>query len=333
MQEPSSGWFGRVRRALLPDLSPADQPPAPTLSNTRLLDELKASFADSVQRESVGSALLFNAHYLIVLHPDTYEDRLSALPVVVDQAVRAFNEQIEYYRATYPDVQPVASHWFFKFGGAVEFGGDPIWPGDVRVVGTLTGLLPGNGANAATGNVKATRRVQQTNKFEQIDFNLAAFGHIDFREPGAFVVPFGHRANVPSPAAQPTPVVQRTAPVPRPAVGVFATLEGHVGDTNEGFRYEMRDREIVIARREPDNEAYQNYLRIGSGYVSNPHARIRYDDASGTFQLAAYSRHETRIDGHVIAPSDPANPQWHPLPNPVQILLNSMVTLTFQGKM
>jgi hypothetical protein len=333
MNEPASGWLGRIRRALLPDLAPAtDQPAAPTLSNARILDELKANFIASVQHESVGRALLFNAHYLIVLHPDTYEDRLYSLKAVAKQAVLVFKEQIEQYRATYPDVEPVASHWYFKFSGAEEFRGEVIQPGDLRVVGTLTGQLPGRGGSAASTNVKATQRVKQTNRFEQIDFNLAAFGPIDFSDLGQHTEPITDGTNVPRPATATPLIAQQTKPVFRPPMGIFATIEGHMGDTGENFSYDMHDREIVIARREPDNEAYPNYLRIGSGYVSNPHARIRYDDASGTFQLAAYSRHETRIDGQVIPPSDAANPQWHPLPKSAQILLNGMVTIKFNGE-
>lgn len=91
----------------------------------------------------------------------------------------------------------------------------------------------------------------------------------------------------------------------------------------------MQDREVVIARQEPDNEAFDNYIRLASPYVSNPHARIRYDAASKQFQLAAFSRHETRLNEQIVARSEPGNPVWIPLPSPSQVLLNGVVTLTF----
>lgn len=92
----------------------------------------------------------------------------------------------------------------------------------------------------------------------------------------------------------------------------------------------MRDREIVVARKEPDNQHFPSYLRLESAYVSNPHARIRFNDATNSFQIASFSRNETRVNEQLIPRSEPANPQWHALPDTAQILLNSMVTLNFQ---
>jgi hypothetical protein len=91
----------------------------------------------------------------------------------------------------------------------------------------------------------------------------------------------------------------------------------------------MRDREIVIARKEPDNQQFPNYLLLESVYVSNPHARIRYNESTQRFELASFSRNETRVNERVIQRSEPAEPQWHELPDEAQILLNSMVTLQF----
>jgi hypothetical protein len=339
-KKPGNPIFGKLSQWLVP-ASDSYTPTTNTspVTNNRLLTEILANFDDSVNRESVGSSLLFNAHFLILLHPDTYEDRQNAFPVVVGEVVSAINTRILSLRSQYGRVSPVASAWFFKFGGGTEFGGEPILPTDVRVVGSLTGLLPGNTpptGPAGAGNLKATRRVQQTNRYEKVDFNQDAFRHIDFREPGAFVVKFSHETtgtvapqSVNTSLAMEPPISPGTVSTPRPVNAALAQLRYYMAETNDENTYQMRDREVVIARRSPDNQNFPNYLLLESGYVSNPHARIRYNDATNSFQIASFSRNETRVNETLIPRSEPASPVWHTLPNDAQILLNSMVTLHF----
>lgn len=340
-KQPGNPILGKLGQWLVP----ASDSNAPTLAtspvtNTRIMNELVANFDDSVSRESVGNSLLFNAHFLILLHPDTYEDRQNAFPVVVSEVVSAFNARISALRSQYGRVSPVASGWFFKFGGGTEFGGEPILPTDVRVVGSLTGLLPGStpaAGPASAGNLKATRRVQQTNRYEKVDLNQNAFRQIDFREPGAFVVKFSHdKISTTAPQSGSTgsatgkPIGPGAMSMPRPVNAALAQLRYYGVEASNETTYQMRDREVVIARKSPDNQNFPNYLLLESGYVSNPHARIRYDDATNSFQLASFSRNETRVNEALIPRSEPASPVWHTLPNEAQILLNSMVTLHFQ---
>ncbi|WP_332369190.1 hypothetical protein [Spirosoma telluris] len=114
-------WLHKLGNLLVP----SSQPPTVSsgkVTNKRILDELVASFEDSIHRESVGTSMLFNAHFLVILHPDTYEERQNAFPVIVDEAVKSFKAIIESQKGQYERVAPVASSWFFKFGGGREFG-------------------------------------------------------------------------------------------------------------------------------------------------------------------------------------------------------------------
>lgn len=331
MSNQSGGWLGKLGNLLVP---PSQQSPAQAaaVTNKRILDELVASFEDSIGRESVGSSMLFNAHFLIILHPETYEARQNAFPVIVNEAVDAFKQCIDQQRERYERVSPVASSWFFKFGAGREFGGEPVGPADVKVVGALTGILPGNAQGQSAEKLNVTRRVKQTNRYEKVDVDLHTFQHIDFREPGAFVVKFNFQ--LPAPASQRVPVVGATASgspaLPRSLSGGLAEINYYIAELNKEATYLMRDREIVVARKEPDNQHFPNYLLVESAYVSNPHARIRYNDATSSFELASFSRNETRVNEQLIPRSEPASPQWYSLPDNAQILLNSMVTLNFQ---
>ncbi|QMW04187.1 FHA domain-containing protein [Spirosoma foliorum] len=331
MANRPEGWLGKLGNLLVP----ASQTPTNsvnTVTNKRILEELVASFEDSIHRESVGKSMLFNAHFLIILHPDTYEDRQNAFPVIVNEAVNAFKAIIESQKGQYAYVAPVASSWFFKFGGGREFGEQEVTPSDIIVVGALTGILPGNGQAQSSERVNVTRRVKQTNRYEKVDVGLTMFQHIDFREPGAFVVKFNFDSSVPSPKS---PVgsagaTQHAAQLPRSLSAGLAQIDYYIAELNKENTYLMRDREIVVARKEPDNQHFPNYLLVESVYVSNPHARIRFNDATDSFQIASFSRNETRVNEQLISRSEPANPQWYTLPDNAQILLNSMVTLHFK---
>ena len=92
----------------------------------------------------------------------------------------------------------------------------------------------------------------------------------------------------------------------------------------------MKDKEIVIARKENANMGYNNYMLIDSAFVSNPHARIRWNDTTGKFQIASFSSHETRVNEMVVNKSEAGAPQWFELPDKCQVLLNGMVTLEFK---
>lgn len=334
MANQPGGWLGKLGNFIVPP-SPTDTTPTDTVSNKRILDELVAGFDDSIRRESVGASMLFNAHFLIILHPDTYEARQNAFPVVVDEAVRAFNAVIEARKGQYERVSPVASSWFFKLGAGREFGGESVAPTDVNVVGALTGILPGNAlASAAPDKVNVTRRVRQTNRYEKVDVDLSTFQHIDFREPGAFVVKFNFGLSV-VPVQPPVVVGGATkagAPtLPRSLDAGLARINYYIAETNRETDYLMRDREIVVARQDTDNTHFPNYLLLESAYVSNPHARIRFNDTTQSFQIASFSRNETRVNEQLIPRSEPASPQWFDLPGKAQILLNTMVTLNFQA--
>lgn len=333
MEKPPNRLWDQLGSLLVPKRKPH----LPEMvTNERILHELIRCFQTSLNRQSIGTSLLFDAHYVIILHPASYAERLAALPVIVNEAVNAFYERINQRNPASGRIITVASHWHFKFGPGTEFDGRPVTPADVEVIGSLTGASLENDslpASPAGSNLKATRKVKNTNVYQKLDLNLPAFSHIDFRESGAFAVRIDparlNRDEEPAPASLPVVAVVPPAPGPvRP--DALARIDCYMADQNTEETYWMKDREVVIARQEPDNEPFANYIRLASPYVSNPHARIRHDAASGQFQLASFSRHETRLNERVVDPSEPGNPVWVELPSPSQILLNGVVTLSFE---
>lgn len=316
MKKRSGDFFGTLKNWLVPEGREAPMP----ITNNVMLEELMACFDNSCRTESVGSSLLFNMHFLIILHPDVYEQRLPSFPVVVKEAVKSFYRKLQAYQKNFEDLSPVSSHWQFRFGPATDFNQEKIGPHDLRVVGMLTGLRAGNSADSRQ-TARVTMKSKVTNLFDKMDLNLEVLRHIHFAESGSFTVKFSNELSLGGGALLKQARFHENG---------LARIEYYLGDKNKGDVYVMKDTEIVIARREPENERYSNYLLLDSPYVSNPHARIRFNENTGKFQIAAFSTHETRVNERVIAKSDTGNPQWFDLDPKSQVLLNGIVTLHFK---
>jgi hypothetical protein len=319
MKKRSGDFFGVLKTFLVPDSDRVDPIP---ITNNDILKELLDCFDNSCKKESVGASLMFNMHFLVIFHPDVYEQRLPSLPVVVKEAVKMFYKKLQTYRKHYEDLSPVSSHWQFRFGPATDFNQEKIGVHDMRVIGMLTGLKAGNsGMGEGRQTAKVTMKSKATNVFDKMDINLDVLRHIHFAESGNFTVKFSSELSLTGGS------LLKQA---RNMESGLARIEYFMGDKNKGDGYIMKDTEIVIARKEPENQGYSNYLLLDSPYVSNPHARIRFNESTGKFQIASFSGNETRVNEVVIARSDAENPRWFDLEDKSQVLLNGLVTLQFK---
>jgi len=325
MKKSPGDFFGTLKNFLVPT---ERQYAATVITNNIILEELLDCFDASCNTESVGSSLLFNMHFLVILHPDVYEQRLASLPVVVKEAVKLFYKRLQVYKKKYEDIAPVSSLWQFRFGPATDFHGEKITPGDIRVIGMLTGAKINNIQADTRSTSKVTMKSKVTNVFDKMDLNLDVLKHIHFAENGHFTVKFSNDLSLN--ATSPGSTLPKQT---RNMQNGFAQIEYHMGDTNKGGVYIMKDTEIVIARKEADNQGYSNYLLIESRYISNPHARIRLNEITGKCQIASFSANETRVNEVIVARSNAENPQWTNLEPESQILLNGIVTLAFKQQL
>lgn len=315
MKKKDQGFLTRFTNFFVPL---PDKPSS--ITNNTILQELLSCFEDSCRHESVGSSLLFNTHFIIVLHPDVYESRVASLPIIVKEAVKIFYRRLAQLKKGYEDISPVSSAWHFRFGPGTEFNHESLGVNDIKVIGMLTGFKESMGNHEPTRNAttKVTMKSKKTNVYDKMDIDLQSLRHINFLENGTFSVKFNSDLQVGSAALT-------------SAGNGIATIEFYMADKNLQETYTMKDKEIVIARKEPGNQGYPNYLLIDSSYVSNPHARIRFNDSSQKFQIASFSGNETRVNEKIIPRSEPASPQWQDLQDAAQVLLSSMVTLKFKN--
>jgi hypothetical protein len=299
---------------------PTDPLSIKEVTNSAMMSELLFCFQNSSRKESVGKSLLFDMHFLVILHPETYESRLPSLPHVVNETVKAFYATLTKMRKRCDKIVNISHVWHFKFGPASEFNNETIKVNDIKVIGMLTGLKQHSFAGVPTSNARVTMRAKVTNVYDQMHINLQIFTHINFLESGTFEIKFSPELKLGDHSMQ----------QPGIAEGGLASIEYYIASKGEGGKYTMKDKEIVIARKEAGNQVHPNYLLIDSEGVSNPHARIRYNEKSRNFQIASFSRNETRVNEIVIDKSELDSPRWSDLPDNSQILLNAMITLEFR---
>jgi hypothetical protein len=311
------GFKENIRKFLMPEGDREEE-----VSNNSILNELISCFDDSCQKQSVGRSLLFNMHFLVILHPDTYDARVQSFAPIVNEAVKAFYIRLAQQKIKYDELIPVSSVWHFKFGPASMFNNESIRVKEVKVIGVLTGLKHHStgGNDFAASATKITMRVKATNAYDKMDINPQVFKHINFLESGTFEIKYSSDLNLSA-----TPVQQQSFI----ETGI-ATIDYYVGNTGMAGKYIMKDKEIVVARNDTNNAAYSNYLLIESAGVSNPHARIKYNESEKKFQISSFSSNETRVNEILINKSELDNPRWSDLPDNSQILLNMMITLQFK---
>lgn len=314
----------KFQQLLVPDNTAAQRR---EVTGNDILSELVACMKASCDTEIIGSSLLFNMHFLVILHPDTYEARKYAFPAIAKEAVKAFYQELKKRQPKYDEIMPVSREWIFRFGPGTQFGSEPIPPDELRVIGMLSGLHDDTVAerNVLSGATKVTMKSSVTNVFNRMSINPDAFRGIEFTEDGNCSIRYS--ANLELDGAAPAPARAKSHTVTQR--DAFAEIRFYTGDSHAEGSYLMKDKEIVIARREPENLGYNNYLLIDSPYVSNPHARIRYNEAARSFQIASFSRNETRVNEQLVPQSSPDNPQWTDLKDQAQILLNATVTIRF----
>ena len=318
MNNQPRGFFGAIKSLIIPDNAAVQQA---ELDNNAILAELLACFDRSCKKESVGSSLLFNMHFLVVLHPDVYSDRLASFPVVAKEAVKAFYKKLQSYKQHYEEISPVSMQWNFRFGEGDIFNGEKMQPGDIHVIGMLTG---GKENSSPAGNTtKVTMKSRRTNLYEKMDINLDLLQQVNFIDTGSFTIRYSADLRL--------PVTGSNGKNGRSIDAGIANIKYYLADKNVDGSYTMRDREMVIARKDPANQGYSNYLLIDSSFVSDPHARIRLNEGSGKFEIASFSRFETRVNEELVPRSEPGQPQWFDLPNESQVLLNASVTLHFSA--
>jgi len=218
--------------------------------------------------------------FYVYLHPDDHKRLEGILPLVVEQARRALDEEVKRageksaadklrtWLSKEPaptPIEPPREGWDIRFEPDLD---GEMQPGDIAVASELVLPAPAEFAGSRTRRVTTLQSGGKTSRREQVVEGPAGTG---------------------APAA-----------LPRPSDGtVFATLT--YDDQQGPHRFSMTKNEIVVGR---GGVGYWVDVKVQtSADVSREHIRLRRDAASGQFYLKDLSTLGTTIDGQAVPSS------------------------------
>jgi pSer/pThr/pTyr-binding forkhead associated (FHA) protein len=218
--------------------------------------------------------------FYVYLHPDDHKRLEGILPLVVEQARRALDEEVK--RASEKSAADKLRTWLSKEpaptpieppreGWDIRFEPDldgEMQPGDIAVASELVLPAPAELAGSRTRRVTTLQSGGKTSRREQVVESPAGTG--------------------------------ASAALPRPSDGtVLATLT--YDDQQGPHRFSMTKNEIVVGR---GGVGYWVDVKLEtSADVSREHIRLRRDAASGQFYLKDLSTLGTTIDGQAVPSS------------------------------
>ncbi|WP_421828344.1 FHA domain-containing protein [Larkinella sp.] len=303
---------------LLPKLSKTEKQ---EVTNERLRAEILECFDFSIKKKRVGNIAIFDMHYIIIMSPEAFQEIFQTLPYVVKVVINDFYKRLKKIKKS-SEIGSVSSNWVFQFAPGKEFNGEKV--DSLIIMGAPTGYNMNENQNNGQAKIKVTIKSKKTTEFERLDLNQDAFKGIDFRATGVFAVKFN-----------PELEWGETSTLTRSKGATLANIEWYLGDQNKEGAYAMKVSEIVIARDTDQDKSIHrgkpNYLLLDSKWISDIHARIRFQEANRQFQIASFSRNETRVNEQLIPRSEAANPKWVNLPTPAKITLNTTVVLKFES--
>lgn len=300
---------------------------ASKITNKVLLNELVTHFKQQMEELSVGRRLLYPMSFNILMHPDDYNMTKESLPFVLPEVVSEFYAAIKKEKDKYVDgvnYVPPATYWFFQFS-ACQFGDKDGQEGLLergRII-TTANLTTFDIQKAQSGGVRSEANVHLSVKCQNSDvnannINMKALLGMDILSEGTYKFNFDKNMN------EDTNVINAAATQQEKG---WATLRWSEG--SENLTYTMVDTYIDISGS-AETRKNRSICPVNSDAVAVSHVQIRYDQATQTFQLAAFAK--TRLNSREVPLSTAGTPNWVSLPRyNSKLFLNDAVSIEFNA--
>ena len=174
------------------------------LSNQKLLDDLLVLFKDTLEKESVNTAMLFPMYFEILMHPADYKDRKDALAVILPEFISAFKSVIEENKKRFPNVKNVSTKWVFQFSPCRVDGELTLEDGNIIKVerGKLIKSArlfynEGKGADVKVeSNIKVSVKCDNSDVMNIAYLNYEALKSVDILEDGLYMYSFENASRI-----------------------------------------------------------------------------------------------------------------------------------------
>lgn len=297
------------------------------VSNSDLMEDIVGLFKYGMEKESVGTRLLYPMSFYILMNKDDYDDRKKALPIIVPEIVKKFYAIIKQKEEEYQNVEPVSKKWVFQFSPCQFDSSVETEDKDVFTVsrGNIMSTCELYNDNIdrfedlqVERNIKVSIKCKNSQVIKTGNLNLQALAGVDILEEGFFTYKFDEK-RIGSENISPTSVLPPIVADNKP----FATLSYDFNGMR--YTYEMKSSPIYISGRN-DTRSDGSIFKVESVNVINGHVSIRQNN--GSFEMCAFA--ETRKNEILVPISEPDNLKWVPLPDNSAILMNGDIQVTFK---
>lgn len=297
--------LNKIKKWLLPEEEEEEK----TLTNQALVDQVVASFKETIERESFNKRMMYDCSYLVLMRPEDYKHSELRLAGITEGILDEFYDFIQLKKEQFPRYQPIASFWDFQYCPA-ERGVDneEIEAGTVQVVSAATSEK--SWTELSSEQIKVSISSKHS-KYSKYDLNPHTFANIDILSKGHFRIKFNQEFFGRSAAAG---APQSGATSKNPPNDRYATIQF----VKNKLRYTFAMHEKVLKISKPI-EGHPNtpgvlYIDEPSGSLQKEHLMIKYEEAARAFYIALFA--EAFVNEQKLALSSAAeSPVWHPLRN------------------
>lgn len=295
--------LNKIKKWLLPD----EEDDEKRLTNQALVNQVVASFKETIERESFNKRMMYDCSYLILMLPQDYHHAELRLAGITEGILDEFYEYINERKNQYPRFDPIGSFWDFQYCPA-EKGIDntEIEPGAVQVVSAPTSEKSWTELSSEQIKVSVSSK---HSKYSKYDLNPTTFANIDILSKGHFRVKFNKDlfASEASPTATTnTSVTQKK--------DKLATIQFVLN--KQRYSFPMREKQLKITKAIEGLTSTATLLCINepSGSLQKEHVMIRYDENARMFYIALFADAFVNEQKLELSRSGD-NPVWHPLKN------------------
>lgn len=296
------------------------------LSNQKLLDDLLILFKNTLEKESVGSTMLFPMYFDILMHPDDYKDRKDALAVVLPEFISAFKSVIDENRTKFPNVKNISTKWVFQFSPCRVDG--ELTLEDGRIIKVERGKLiksarlfynEGKGADVKVeSNIKVSVKCDNSDVMNIAYLNFEALKSVDILEDGLYMYSFENASRIDTKEEK---IKNEAISNVEPIATLTYTYQG------QRFHYLMKDERISISGRKDKRNA-RMVFKVENDNLLNDHVQIKYEKNDNEFYLCAFGK--TKLNQHSLELSEGGNVKWVKLANNSSIFMNDEIKVQFE---
>ncbi len=277
------------------------------LTNQALVDQVVASFKETIERESFNRRMMYDCSYLILMKPDDYHHAELRLAGITEGILDEFYAYINEKKVQYPRYDPIGNFWDFQYCPSQKgIDNVDIEPGFVQVISAPTSEK--SWVELSSELIKVSISSKHS-KYSKYDLNPNTFANIDILSKGHYRVKFNKDL-----FATESPTTATSNSSVSPKRDKLATIQFVIN--KQRFSFPMREKHLKITKAVDGLTSTATLLCINeaSGSLQKEHIMIKYEENARLFYVALFADafvNEQRLELSRVGEA----PVWHPLKN------------------